>query len=125
MANKTRKSKTYDLEERTLQFAKRTCKYVNNLPRTVANTENGKQLVRSAGSVGANYREANDSLSKKDFIMKIKISRKESKETIFWLELSEPRSEWSQEKDRLIDESTQLMKILGSILDKSREKVKV
>jgi len=116
-------NKTYDLEDRTLIFAKRVCIYVNKLPISTSNIENGKQLVRSSGSMGANYREANDSLSKKDFVMRIKISRKESKETIFWLELTEPKSDWKEEKEKLIDEATQLMKIFGAILDKSKTKV--
>ena len=113
-------SKHYDLEERTLKFAKRVNVYVNNLPKTVTNIENGKQLVKSAGSVGANYIEANESISKKDFILRIKICRKEAKESRFWLELSEPEMEYKIEKEELINEVTQLMKIFGSILEKSK-----
>lgn len=110
----------YDLEDRCLIFAKRTNVYVNNLPRTISNTENGKQLVRSSGSVGANYIEANEALSKKDFVMRIKISRKEAKESQFWLTLSEPKSEFQKEKDELIQESTELRKIFRAILEKSK-----
>lgn len=114
--------KIYDLEERTLVFAKRVNAYVNKLPRTISNIENGKQLVRSAGSVGANYIEANESLSKKDFIMRVKISKKETKESRFWIHLSEPSSsELSElkEKEVLVKEAGELMKIFGSILEKS------
>jgi len=75
-------SKRYDLEERTLNYARRTIEFVNELPKTLTNNEVIKQLVRSAGSVGANYIEANESLSKKDFIMRVKICRKEAKETL-------------------------------------------
>jgi len=57
------------------------------LPKTIANIEDGKQLIKSSGSTGANYREANESLSKKDFLMRIKISRKEAKESAYWLRL--------------------------------------
>jgi four helix bundle protein len=71
--------KQYDLEERTLEFAKNVITFTKVLPRTVANRELVKQLVRSCGSVGANYIEANESLSKKDFVMRIKICRKEAK----------------------------------------------
>jgi four helix bundle protein len=53
---------------------------VKKLDKTLTNIEDGKQLVRSSGSVGENYIEANESLSKKDFMMRIKISRKEAKE---------------------------------------------
>ena len=110
----------YDLEERTFLFAKKVNEYVSNLPKTVSNIENGKQLIRSAGSVGANYIEANESLSKKDFGMRIKISKKEAKESRYWLRLTEPLKEGIEQKERLITEATELMKILGLILEKSK-----
>ena len=115
------KEKQYDLEERTLVFAKRVRALVKQLPKTIANIEDSKQVVRSSGSVGANYIEANESFSKKDFCLRIKISRKEAKETRFWLQLVDTNSQIELEKDRvsLIDESTQLMNIFGSILRNS------
>ena len=61
-------SEQYDLEERTFQFAKNIAKYIKTLPKTISNTEYSSQVVRSSGSVGANYIEANESLSKKDFL---------------------------------------------------------
>ena len=73
--------KQYNLEERTLKFAKQVRAFVKKISRTISNIEDGKQLVRASGSVGANYIEANESLSKKDFVMRIKISRKEAKES--------------------------------------------
>ena len=77
---KTPKSKpVYDLEERTFQFAKAVRLFVKTLPKTIANIEDGKQVVKASGSVGSNYREANESLIKKDFLMSMKISRKEAK----------------------------------------------
>jgi four helix bundle protein len=72
----------YDLEERTFKFAQRVIQYVHLLPKTMANLEVGHQLIKAAGSAEANYIEANESLSKKDFVMRIKISRKESKESL-------------------------------------------
>lgn len=117
---KTQKSKQYDLEERTLNFATRVNSYVNNLPKTVSNVENGKQLVRSAESVGANYIEANESLSRKDFVMRIKICRKEAKESRYWLNLIKPSIENLEEKAYLIQEATELTKIFGSIVEKSK-----
>ena len=81
------KPKRYDLEDRTLKFAKDVRTFIKLLPKTAAHFEDGKQLIRSSGSVGANYIEANDSLSKKDFLMRIKISRKEAKESRYWLRL--------------------------------------
>ena len=113
--------KPYDLEDRTLAFAKSVLTFVRKLPRSIANTEDIKQVVRSSGSIGANYIEANESLSKKDFLMRIKISRKEAKETRYWLSLLEldPANSLREERDTLHQESTELMMILGSILRKS------
>jgi len=82
------------------------------------NYEISKQLFRSASSVGANYIEANEALSKKDFIMRIKICRKEAKESIYWLRLIEPDQE-EKERKSLLAEGIELMKIFGSIFRKS------
>jgi hypothetical protein len=60
IADRVKTSKNYDLEHRTLLFAKRVRDFVKKLPRTTADIEDGKQLVRSSGSVGANYIEANE-----------------------------------------------------------------
>jgi four helix bundle protein len=76
-------AKVYDLENRTLAFAKRVIGFVDTLGKTIGNKEVGKQLIRSAGSVGANYIEANEALSRKDFLMRAKICRKEAKETCY------------------------------------------
>ena len=83
----TNSKPAYDLEERTFQFAKSVRLFTKTLPKTISNVEDGKQVIRSSGSVGANYREANESLSKKDFLMRVKISRKEAKESAYWLRL--------------------------------------
>jgi four helix bundle protein len=64
----------YDLEERTFQFATAVRLFVKTLPKTISNIEDGKQLIKASGSVGGNYIEANESLSKKDFLMRIKMS---------------------------------------------------
>jgi four helix bundle protein len=105
------------LELRCKMFAKSVRTFVKLLSLTIANTEDIKQLVRSSGSVGANYIEANDSLGKKDFLMHIKISRKEAKESRFWLRLLDCGSKKAieTERDKLITESTELMNIFGSI----------
>lgn len=114
-------SKIYDLEERTFVFAKDCRVFVKKLPKSLSNIEDGTQLVNSSGSVGANYIEANESLSKKDFIMRIKISRKEAKESIFWLKLLDCDSnlELDKERQRLILEASELKKIFSSIINKS------
>jgi len=118
---KTENSKTYDLEERTFEFAKRCRAFVKKLPKTIANIEDGRQLIKASGSVGANYIEANEALSKKDFVMRIKISRKEAKESRYWLRLLETgdSEEVIQEEAELIKEATELMNIFGAILRKS------
>jgi four helix bundle protein len=112
----------YDLEDRTRGFAQRVRKFVKRLPRTVANLEDIKQLVKSSGSTGANYIEANESLGKKDFLMRIRIARKEAKETGYWLHLvvdcgTDPGIQ--SERNALVQESTELMRILAAILRKS------
>ena len=112
--------RTYDLEERTFQFARRVRAFVKGLPRTVCNLEDVRQLVRSSGSVGANYIEANEALSKKDFVMRAKIARKEAKESRYWLRLLDcgNLSGPEAERDILLQEATELMSILGAILRK-------
>ncbi|MFA5135403.1 MAG: four helix bundle protein [Patescibacteria group bacterium] len=113
-------SKRFDLEDRTLNYTRSVSRYCKTLPKSVSHYEFGKQLVRSAGSVGANYIEANEALSKKDFIMRVKICRKEAKERRYWLELTEPDQREFESRKKLIQESTELMKIFGAILEKSK-----
>ena len=119
---KNRNSKQYDLEDRTLEFARDVRSFVKKLPKTIGNIEDGKQLIKASGSTGANYIEANESLSKKDFIMRIKISRKEVKESRYWLRLVDTNDVQKMEADRnaLIKEATELMNIFGAILQKSK-----
>ena len=59
---KAQHSKQYDLEERTLQFAKHVLVFIEKLPKSSTNLKDGDQLIRSSGSVGSNYIEANDLL---------------------------------------------------------------
>lgn len=91
------------------------------IPKTLINIEDGKQLVKASGSVGANYIEANEALSRKDFVMRIKICRKEAKESRYWLKLIDTGSEMKSENEReyLEMEATELMNIFGSILRKT------
>ncbi len=116
--------KTYDLEERTYEFARDVRKFLKQVPRSVCSIEDGSQLVRSSGSVAANYIEANDSLGRKDFLLHIKISRKEAKESRLWLRLIEPgdNEKLVAESARLIRESQELMNIFGSILQRSQNR---
>ena len=124
MINSQNSKPKYDLEERTFQFAKDVRNFIKTLPKTIANFEDQKQLVKASGSVGANYREANESLSKKDFIMRVKISRKEAKESEYFLRLIFETNNLPNrdEARRLIQEAIELKKILSSILEKSKLK---
>lgn len=114
--------KKYDLEERTLQFAIDCRLFLKKLPKTISNIEDGKQLVRSSGSVGANYIEANEALSKKDFAFRVKISRKEAKESTYWLKIIKATNDSDFQNDNiiLIQESDELKKIFSSIIEKSK-----
>jgi four helix bundle protein len=114
-------SKKYDLEDRTFGFAKRVRAFVKNLGKCLGNIEDGKQLVRSSGSVGANYIEANEALSKKDFLMRIKICRKEAKESRYWLRLVDVNNEKLEQERKLLEtEATELTHIFGAIVTKSQ-----
>ncbi|MEA3398232.1 MAG: four helix bundle protein [Patescibacteria group bacterium] len=115
-------NKKYDLEDRTKKFAVDVRCYLKKLPKTVSNIEDGKQVVRSSGSVGANYIEANEALSKKDFIMRIKISRKEAKESKYWLQIIIANNDivFTEEGKVLANEAEELKKIFCSILEKSK-----
>ena len=95
--------------------------FLRGLPKTLANIEDAKQLIRSSGSVGANYIEASEALSKKDFILRIKISRKEAKESVFWLRLLhvDGQASVARERDALVQEAGELTKIFGAIVSKA------
>ena len=111
--------KRFDLEDRTYAFAQRSRALVKKLSKTIANVEDARQLVRSSGSVGANYIEANESLSKKDFVCRIKICRKEAKESRYWLRLLEISDPTTAERDKLVQEAQELMNIFGAIARKT------
>lgn len=112
----------YDLEQRTFIFAKDVRLFVKTLPKTIANQEDGRQLIRASGSIGANYIEANEALGKKDFLMRMRISRKEAKESKYWLKLIYETNELSDANEalRLINEAEELKKILSAIIEKSK-----
>ncbi|MFO7899188.1 MAG: four helix bundle protein [Planctomycetota bacterium] len=121
-AKKAPGSKTYDLEERTFEFAKAVRAFVKRLPWSPANEEDGRQVIKSSGSVGANYREANEALSKKDFAMRIRICRKEAKESRYWLRLLDVADDGdlAGRRQGLATEATELLKIFSAILNRSR-----
>jgi four helix bundle protein len=112
--------KPYNIEERTLEFGKRIIRLCKALPTNKVNDVLIRQLMRSGTSIGANYREANETDTKKDFRNRIRISKKEAKETIYWLELIiEANPNIGNRIKLLLQENLEIMKILGSIYFKS------
>lgn len=112
-------SKQYNLEERTLEFGKRIIHLAKALPRNTINLSLTNQIIRSGTSVGANYREANETETKKDFQFRIRICRKEAKETIYWLKLIiEANPELEKRIELLLQESEEFVKIFAAILKK-------
>lgn len=113
----------FDLEERTTKFAKRVVSLCTSLPKNSINNRLTGQAVGSAGSVGANYREANDALGKKDLIMRMKIARKEAKETMHWLDLiEEANHELKSRMQDIKQEALEIKNILSSIISKIEKK---
>ena len=113
--------KRYDLEERTESFAKRVRTFIKTLPRTVTNVDDARQLGRASGSVAANYLEANEAISRKDFHHRLRIARKEAKECRLFLRLLDAghAPDVEREAAALAQEATELMNILGAILRKT------
>lgn len=116
--------KVYDLEERTYQYARDVRRFIKTLPKTISNIEDSRQLTRSSGSVGANYIEANEALSKKDFLMRLRICRKEAKESVYWLRLIEKNNKINESNriKYLIQEGQELKKIFSSIIENSQKR---
>lgn len=115
-----KENKKYDLEERTAVFAERIRDFCLKLPKNMANTEYVSQLIRSGSSPGSNYIEANESLGDKDFKMKIKICRKESKESAYWLRLviTDNTEGMENERKALRQEAKEFIFIFTAILKK-------
>ncbi len=113
-------AKEFDLEKRTTAFAKAVIRLCRSLTADPLNDRLTGQVAGAAGSVGANYREANDALGKKDFILRLKIARREAKESQHWLELVlEANLNKEDEIKPLLRESEELKNILSSIIAKS------
>jgi len=112
--------KVYNLEERTYLFAKNCRLLIQKLSKTISNIEDCKQLVKSSGSIAANYIEANEKLGDKDFKFRLKIARKEAKESVLWLKLlRDLNNKFKIELSELIQEAEELRKILSAIINKS------
>ncbi len=112
--------KRFDLEDRTYAFAEKVRQFIRRLPKTIANGNDSLQLLRSSGSAGSNYIEANGALGKKDFLMRIKICKKESRESRFWLRLIfiDSDAEIQKVREELIQEAAELASIFGAIIRK-------
>ena len=115
--------KTYDIHERIYKFIVRVLILVNKLPKTQSNLVVIPQILKSASSMGANDQEADGTLTKKDFINKFGIVRKENKETNFWLRLISDTNNPQIRKEslELLEEGKELVAIISSILNKSRK----
>lgn len=113
-------AKEFDLERRTTEFGKAVIRLCKSLPGNSMNDRLIGQVVGAAGSVGANYREANDALGKKDFVQRLRIARREAKESLHWLELILEANPAKETEIRpLIRESEELKNILSSIISKA------
>ncbi len=110
----------FDLEDRTFDFANNCKEFLKRVDKSIHNIEYYKQLIRSSGSVAANFIEANESFSRNDFSHRIKIRRKEAKESRLWLGLIDINGQLEAQRTSLIQEATELMKIFGAILEKTK-----
>ena len=113
-------AKPRDLEDRTFQFAESIRSFVRQLPRTISNIEDVRQLVRASGSVAANWIEADEAVSKKDFLLRVKICRKEAKESRLFLRLIDASTNSSAARDNLATEARELVLIFSSIISKNQ-----
>jgi len=113
-----------DLKDRTLNYAVRVRSFVRTIKRDRINQDDLAQLVRASGSVGANFIEAIESLSKKDFLYRLRICLKEGKESRFWLKVIQNSNTISNpdEMNALLQESKELIRILSSIIQKNLNK---
>jgi four helix bundle protein len=113
----------YDLEERTAKFGENIIAFAQTIPKNPVTLPLISQLVRSGTSVGANYCEADNACSKRDFVNKIGICRKESRESAHWLRMT-AKAEDAVKGDlwqRLVKESRELNLIFAAIINKCRK----
>jgi len=123
--NQLSNKKPYDLEERTALFGEETIDVLRKLSNNLINKRLIPQLTASAGSLGANYCEANEAESKKDFQHKIGICKKETKESKHWVRLlARANPEFKEEFRKLWQEAQELLLIFSKILNSSRENKK-
>lgn len=115
--------KVFDIKERTFNFGVQVVRMVNTFPKTTAGIELGRQVMRSGTSIGANVEEADGTITKKDFIYKMGVARKEAREVRYWLRVIIcSKLSKNSEAESLLEESDALVKILSKIIQKSSKK---
>jgi len=119
-------TKKFDIYDRVFNFTVRAVKFLEKLPKSISSVEYGRQLVRSSGSMGANLEEADGALTKKDFVNRVGIARRETRESRHWLKLISALASINNTADKveldwLINESTEILLILSSIINKTQE----
>jgi len=115
--------KRYDIADRALEFAAQIALFTDKLPKNDACHIYQRQLIRASSSIGANIEEADGSLSRRDFVNKMAIARREARESRYWLLLLQKAGftgydDPKQNIMRLINEARELMLILSSIINK-------
>ena len=114
-----RMTKTYDLEERTARFAEQIIDFIKTIKITPVNQRIITQLIGASGSVGANYCEATEAESKRDFIHKIGLCKKEVKESKHWLRLLARSEQEKRDEIRNLWREAQELLLIFSKIDKS------
>ncbi|PJE67451.1 four helix bundle protein [Candidatus Shapirobacteria bacterium CG10_big_fil_rev_8_21_14_0_10_40_9] len=116
--------KKKDIIERAFKFGVAVIKTADSLPKTPVGFAIANQLVRSGTSVGANIEEAQDGLTRKEFIRSMSIALKEARETRFWLRIAvESGTLFTKKVGTVLNESEELIKILVTIVKKSKMKL--
>lgn len=117
-------NKSVDLKQRILKFVLRIIELTKKLPENRINRIFIEQIIRSASSIGSNYEEADGTISKKDFVYKMSLVKKESKETKYWLKLIRltNESKFTNEIDEAGIENEELIKIFATIIIKTQSK---
>lgn len=116
-------TKADQLEKRLLEFSSDVLDFVKSLPKTQENRIYGNQILRSSSSIGANFAEATCAHTRKDFIHDINKSRKEARETIYWLKLLyKANSDFRKKIESLANEGKEIFKIFSSAVKTAKGK---
>ncbi len=114
-------NKSEDFYERLYRFARDCALAVRELPQTPSNQVYSRQLIRSSSSISANYLETQEALGRKDFLYRLSVCRKESKETVQWIRLIlDTNSDGAAGFKRLFQEATEFVLIFGKAIGTAR-----